>query len=227
MPASNTWNSLPVATLYYSRNPNPRLAVAVARFLRAPVTLEWAATFDPAHSARFRKLNPTLLLPILVEDGRSLWEADAIACRLSMMVKSDFWRMNSDLPDMIRWISWGKANFVQAVDMVHFEYGTKQRYNLGPIDMAMVAEGRERFQRSATQLDAHLEGKDFLLESGLSFADFRMASYLPYNDVAGLPVADYPNVNRWHQRLSLLSAWSDPFEGLDTPELPPLPPRRG
>ncbi len=36
--------------LYYSRNPNPRLALAVARYLDAPVTLEWAAPFHPDHA---------------------------------------------------------------------------------------------------------------------------------------------------------------------------------
>ena len=58
------------ATLYFSRNPNPRLAVAVARHLRADVRFEFASTFAPQNRERFRALNPTLLLPILVEDGR-------------------------------------------------------------------------------------------------------------------------------------------------------------
>lgn len=92
--------------LYYSRNPNPRLGLAVARYLDAPVTLEWAAPFDPAQSPRFRALNPALRIPILTEAGRApLWEADAIACRLSQITGSDFWRMGDEMPDMIRWIS--------------------------------------------------------------------------------------------------------------------------
>lgn len=213
--------------LYVSRNPNPRLAVAVARHLEAPVTLQWASTFDPAHSDFFRKLNPTLLLPILVEGGASLWEADAIACRLSMMVGGNFWRMDRDLPDMIRWISWGKANFVAAVDKVHFEYGTKQRYGFGPVDLNAVEDGLAAFHSSAAQLDGHLAGRDFLLDSGLSFADFRVASYLPFNDVACLPLSDYPALERWYGRLTALPYWADPFAGLDAPALPVVAPRLG
>jgi glutathione S-transferase len=211
-----------LATLYYSRNPNPRLAVAVARYLEAPVNFEWASPFDPAHSDRFRKLNPSLRIPILVENGKSLWEADAIACRLSMMVKSDFWRMDEDMPDMIRWISWGKINFVHGCDMVSFEYGTKQRYGIGPVDMAEVAKGLARFHESAMQLNAHLKGRDFLLDSGLSYADFRMATFLPFNDVMNLPLADYPNIERWNKALEAIPAWADPFLGLDAPLLPPV-----
>ena len=208
--------------LYYSRNPNPRLALAVARHLRAPVALEWAAPFSPDQAEKFKALNPSQSIPILVEQGQPLWEADAIACRLSMMVGSDFWRMDQDLPDMIRWISWAKAGFVHACDIVHYEVGTKQRYHPAPVDNAKVSEGLALFHQTAPQLDAHLLVRHHLLDSGLSYADFRMATFLPFNDVAGLPLSEYPNISRWHHRLLALPAWVDPFAGLNAPQLPPL-----
>lgn len=211
-----------MAVLYYSRNPNPRLAVAVARYLDAPVTLEWAAPFRPDQAERFLKLNPTQRIPILVEDDLALWEADAIACRLSQMVGSDFWRQGRDQPDMIRWISWGKETFVRACDMVQFELGTKRRYHHTPSDMALVAEGTARFHEAAAILDRHLEGRDWLCGTTPSHADFRMASFLPYNAIMRLPLTDYPAVAAWNDRLDAIPAWADPFEGLDAPELPPV-----
>jgi glutathione S-transferase len=210
-------------TLYFSRNPNPRLAVAVARHLAAPVTFEWAAPLAPGQAAKFVSLNPSLRLPILAENGGSLWEADAIACRLSQMTSSDFWRSGADLPDMIRWTSWARDHFMRACDMVHFERGTKQRYGLGPVDEALVAAGLSAFHESAAVLEAQLRRRDWLLASGLSYADFRMATFLPFNDVARLPLADHPAVEAWHRRLMALPAWADPFAGLDAPELPPVP----
>lgn len=210
------------AILYYSRNPNPRLAVAVARHLGSDVTFEFATPFHPAQSEKFRALNPSRRIPILLEDGHALWEADAIACKLSMQAGANFWRMDDALPEMIRWISWGKAYFVQACDVVHFERGTKQRYGFGPIDQAVLAQGLADFHTYAAQLDAHLIGRDYLLDSGLSYADFRMASYLAFNDAAGLPIADYSQIAAWYGRISALPAWADPFVGLDAPPLPPL-----
>ena len=213
-----------MATLYYSRNPNPRLAVAVARYLDAPVTLEWAAPFHPDQAARFLALNPTQRIPILVEeDGPPLWEADAIACRLSQLAGTDFWRNGRDQPDMIRWISWGKETFVRACDMVQFELGTKLRYEIGPTDPATVAEGLRQFHGAAPILDRHLQSRVWLTGHTPSHADFRMATFLPFNDVMGLPLSDYPALEAWHSRLAAIPAWSDPFQGLDTPELPAIP----
>jgi glutathione S-transferase len=50
-----------------------------------------------------------------------------------------------------------------------------------------------------------------------------MATFLPFNDVMGLPLSDYPALEAWHSRLAAIPAWSDPFQGLDTPELPAIP----
>jgi glutathione S-transferase len=208
--------------LFFSRNPNPRLAVAVARYLGVDIEYEFAAPFAPGQSERFRPLNPNLSIPILLDNGRSLWEADAIACRLSRNAHSDFWCTGHDEPEMIRWISWGKEKYVTACDIVHFERGTKQRYKLGPIDQQLVEEGLRRFSTAAIILEAELAGRDWLLGDALSYADFRMATFLPFNDVARLPLADYPAVARWYRRLEEIDAWRDPFEGLDAPGLPPI-----
>ena len=211
-------------TLYYSRNPNPRLAVAVARHLDAPVTLEWAAPFAPGQAERFLALNPGQRIPILVEEGAEpLWEADAIACRLAQIVGLDFWRQGLDQPDMIRWISWGKETFVRACDMVSFETGTRLRYGLGPQDPAVLAEGHRMFHEHAPILDRHLATRDWLTGTSPSYADFRMATFLPWNANMRLPLRDYPAITAWYARLESLPAWADPFRGLDAPELPPIP----
>jgi len=44
-----------------------------------------------------------------------------------------------------------------------------------------------------------------------------MATFLPFNDVARLPLGDYPRVESWHRRLMALPAWADPFAGLTRP----------
>lgn len=211
------------AILYFSRNPHPRLAVASARYLNAPVKYEWAAPLAPDQQERFRKINPNLRVPILVEGGASLWETDAIVCRLSQLAGSDFWRTGPEQPDMIRWISWGRGYFVHACDMVNFERGTKQRYKLGSVDERQIEKGLQLFHESAALLSDHLRGREWLVGDSPSYADFRMAAFLPYNDVAKLPLSNYPEIEKWYGRVARLEGWRDPFAGLVAPELPPVP----
>lgn len=208
--------------LYFSRNYNPRLAVAVARHLNSPVEFEFAAPFARGQREKFLKLNPNLSLPILVEGEATLWEADAIACRLSRLAGSEFWPTGDALPDLIRWISWGYWNFVRACDRVHFERVTKQRYGLGPIRCEVVEAGLNEFASSAAILEQHLADRDWLVGNDLTYADFRVACVLPFAEIAALPLADFPRVEAWHARLMKIPAWKDPFAGLDAPELPPI-----
>lgn len=208
--------------LYFSRNPNPRLAVAVARYLGAKIEFEFASPFAPGQAERYRPLNPNLSLPILVYGGKSLWEADAIACRLSRDAYSNFWRTGDDEPEMIRWLSWGKEQFAFACDTVHFERGTKQRYGIGPIDQARVEEGLRHFRTATAILEAVLSERDWLVGNSVSYADFRMATFLPFNEAARLPLDDHPSIVRWYRQLEEIDAWRDPFKGLDAPELPPV-----
>jgi glutathione S-transferase len=208
--------------LFFSRNPNPRLAVAVARHLNAEVEFEFASPFSPGESDKFRLLNPNLSLPILLDMGKALWETDAIACRLSRATGSDFWRTGDDEPEMIRWLSWGKENFMRACDMVHFELGTKRRYALGPIDHARLKEGISDFHTASRILDRELASREWLAGDSVSYADFRMAAFLPFNDVAKLPLEDYPSIRRWYDQLEDIDAWREPFDGLNAPDLPPI-----
>src|SRR5690606_23055775 len=128
----------------------------------------------------------------------------------------------ADEPDMIRWISWGKENFVRACDIVHFERGTKPRYDLGRLDPALVEKGLEQFRGAAVILEGALSARSWLLGDAVSYADFRTATFLPYNDVAKLPLDNYPELIRWYRQLEAIDAWRDPFRGLEAPELPPI-----
>ena len=125
--------------------------------------------------------------------------------------------MGEALPDVIRWISWGYWNFVRACDQFHFERATKQRYRLGPVRPDVVEEGLKEFASSAAILEQHLSARDWLVGERPTYADFRVGCVLPFADVAGLPVRDFPRVDAWRARLTEIPAWRDPFAGLDAP----------
>ena len=202
--------------LYYSHNLNPRVAVAVARHLQSPVEYVRARPFHPAQIEAFRKLNPNTRVPVLEEGGRSLWETDAIACRLAELAGSDFWRRDGSEPQMIQWISWATHHLTHAASVLYFEHVVIPQFppeRRPPAAGAAKLEGAlQEFRQFAAILDAHLEGRRWILDDGrLSYADFRVASSLPFAEKAGLPLAEFPNMARWHAGLMELEAWREPF----------------
>ena len=201
--------------LHFTRNLNPRVAVAAARHLKAPVKFVRANPRDPANIDSFRALNPNALAPVLEDDdGATLWETDAIACRLSALTGSDFWRIGPEQPKMIQWISWATHHLNRAADPVYFYRVVWPAFSRDPIDQGEVDRGLRDFSDHAAILDAALSGRRWLVGDRLSYADFRAATALPFAQAAGLPLEPFPAIRRWHERLLAIDAWRDPFAGL-------------
>ncbi len=200
--------------LYYSQNLNPRVAVCVARYLKSPVDYIAASPRDPANTEAFRAINPNTLVPVLVDGDRRLWETDAIACYLSRVAGSDFWRAGDDAPEMVMWLSWAAYHFNNAGGALYFDKLIRPRIGLEPADPKFVAQSLSDFREYAKVLDGELAGREWLLGDRLSYADFRVATPLPFAEGAGMPVEEFPNIVRWNARLTAIDAWREPFGGL-------------
>ena len=200
--------------LYYSRNLNPRVAVAVARYLEAPTEFIRASPRAPANEEAFRRINPNTLVPVLVEKDRTLWETDAIACRLAMLAGSDFWVTGADAPEFQMWLSWSTQHFTRAASVFYWEYVIKPMLGDLSVDNEALREGARDFHRYAAVLEEVLSERTWLINNGLSYADFRVATALPFAEASNLPVQEYPHIRRWHEQLCQLSAWRNPFDGL-------------
>jgi len=201
--------------LYYSTNLNPRVAVAVARHLKSPVEYIRASPRGPRYEDAFRPINPNTLVPVLVEGGKSLWETDAIACRLSQIAGSDFWPTGASLPETIRWLSWSKHHLTAKGDAYYFENFIKPKYLGLPPDPRVVEEAADGFHRYAKVLDDILASRRWLIEDRLTYADFRTATIMPFAKQAKMPVEGYKHIGEWAGRLDEIDAWRAPFEGLN------------
>jgi len=201
--------------LYYSKNLNPRVAVAVAKLLASPVEFVRASPRGPkADEEAFRSINPNTLVPVLVEGQRCLWETDAIACRLSALARSDFWPAGEALPELIMWLSWSAHHFTAAGGVFYFENIIRPQFSKTPADPETLRNAGHDFHRFASVLDETLANRTWLLEDRMTYADFRVASVLPFATAAALPISGYPNILKWHDRLNLVDAWRSPFENL-------------
>jgi glutathione S-transferase len=198
--------------LYYAETLNPRKACAVARHLDAPVdyvAVDLASGEN--RSPGFLALNPNGKVPVLQEGGRSLWEADAIMCRLSDAMGADLWPHDGRQVEVMRWLSFDARHFGRHAATLWFERLIKPLIGLGGPDEAAVEEADLSFRKFAKVLDAHLATRLYVVGDALSIADFALAAPLPYADAAAIPLAPFPAIRRWHDRLNRLAAWRDPF----------------
>lgn len=199
--------------LYYFDVLNPRKACAVARYLNSPVAFVRVDLGKGAHKTPdYLAINPNGKVPALQDGELKLWEANAIMCHLARKAKSDLWPRDEDGQiEITRWFSWGADHFNRHAGALYFEYIIKPRFDLGAPDDAAVEEAQGYVRACAAVLDGHLKGRKFLLGETLTVADFATAIALPYAAQARIPLTDFPNIMRWHDRLNDLPAWREPF----------------
>jgi glutathione S-transferase len=112
------------------------------------------------------------------------------------------------------WLSWSAHHFTRAASFFYWEYTMKPQIGLPPAPAPEIEEAAAEFHRFAGVLEGSLSNRSWLVGNRLTFADFRVATALPFADSSKLPVAGYPHILAWHDRLRRISAWENPFAGL-------------
>ncbi|MFA6229483.1 MAG: glutathione S-transferase family protein [Rhodanobacter sp.] len=199
--------------IYYSDVLSPRKACAVAKYLQLPIDYVFLRLDRGEHrTSEYLAINPNGKVPTLVDGERRLWEADAIMCHLARCAGSALWPHDpGGQIEILRWLSWNLQHFGRHAGELYFQHIIKPRFDIGAADTAVVTEAQNEFRRYAAVLDAHLQGRRWLVDERLSVADFAVAISLPYAERAQIPLDEFTHVRGWHDRLCELDAWREPF----------------
>jgi glutathione S-transferase len=199
--------------LYYFETLNPRKVCAVARYLNSPVDYRRIDLGKgEQRTPRFLAINPNGKVPVLEDGGLKLWEANAIMAYLAKAAASELWPSDTaGQIDLLRWLSWNSEHFTRHAGSLYFQHLIKPRFLEQAPDAKAVEEATGFFKQFAQVLDDHLRQRRYLLGDRLTIADFAVAVTLPYAQEAKIPVADFSAIARWHDRLSELPAWRQPF----------------
>jgi glutathione S-transferase len=157
----------------------------------------------------FTALNLNQRMPVLEEDGWSLWESNAIVQYLSDK-KPEAGLIPAGArgrADVNRWMFWESAHFDQACAILIFERFVKGLFGRGAPDPVEVEKGLAQFNRAAQVLDAHLKGRKFLCGDALTAADFAVGAPLIMAEPAQFPLEAYGEIRRWYAQLAALPGW--------------------
>jgi glutathione S-transferase len=193
-------------------SPNTWKVRAVAAHLGLRPDFEFVdLTRGQSRIAEFLALNPTGRTPVLVDGDFTLWESNAIMQYLASRTPNALWPNEARIrADIMRWQSWQLAHWSkEGCEPLLFERLVKKIMNLGAPDPAVVAKGTENFHREARVLDAHLAKQSYLVGKEPTLADFSVAAPLFHAQAAELPLAPYPHIRDWFERVSALPVWRE------------------
>jgi len=160
-------------------------------------------------SPAFLKLNPNHTIPTLVDGDLVLTDSMAIMLYLAEK-KPDGGLIPNDVKDRMRmhqWLAWNVTMLGPACGIFLFEKFVKGLLGLGDPDQKELAKGEERFRRFAKVLDEHLKGRDFIVGSSVTLADYAIGSWFVHAKGAGYPMEPFAEVSRWWSKFSATEAW--------------------
>ena len=191
-------------------SPRAFKVTAVAEHLGIPYETKLVDLGQGAQKTpEFSKLNPNQRMPVMEDGDFVLWESGAIMQYLALK-NPEAGLLSLEprrLADVTRWQCWDLAHWEAACAIFIFENAVKALFKIGDPDPVEIAKGEERFHRAAGVLNGHLKGKRHVADSRLTIADFALGASLNMTGLAKIPVAGYPEINRWYADLSALPAW--------------------
>ena len=76
----------------------------------------------------------------------------------------------------------------------------------------VIAFTKARLKPVYATLNAHLEGRDWIVGDGVTIADCACCGYLFYPEPFGFDRADWPNIDRWLNAIAALPGWQHPYD---------------
>jgi len=145
---------------------------------------------------------PSARIPFMEDGGVVLGESNAIMIRLASKTKNDLYPEDRARRDAVnQWLFWDVAHWTPAYQPIQFERLVKQFLGLGAADEAVVETTLVKFRREAACLDKALAGREFLVGSAPTLADFAVGCGLTHARAMDLPLPDYPNIAAWNARV--------------------------
>jgi glutathione S-transferase len=111
--------------------------------------------------------------------------------------------------EVLRWVLWDNHKLSSTAGLTRF------LMNFLPEDkrpQEVIAFNQGRLNGAYAVLNAHLEGRDWIVGDGITNADLSCCGYLYYPEPFGFDRSAYPNIDAWLTRLSDTPGWKAPYD---------------
>jgi glutathione S-transferase len=178
----------------------PRLLLALLErnYERVPVDIFAGETLTDAYVA----VNPARETPALeLDDGTVLTQSNAILWFLAE--GTTFLPQDSlERGQVVQWLFFEQERVMVGIGGARFRILTGRAPELIPARL-------ELGESALTMLEAHLEGRSYLVGDSCSIADLSNFAYAHVAQDAGFRLTDYPSVSGWLERVRALPRFID------------------
>jgi len=197
------------------------------RLVLAEKRLAFGLSSDRLEPEELFKLNPSGLLPVLVEsNGEKIVESNAIVEFLEEiepdppMIPGDAYLR----AEVRRMAAWFDTKFMSEVSgPIVYEKLDKRVMRLGQPDMSVIRRSLDSLRGHLDYLGDLIERRRWLAGDELSVADLAAAAHISCLDYFGdVPWSQHPRAKEWYQRIKSRPS----FRPLMADHLPGIPPPR-
>ncbi|GGG77131.1 glutathione S-transferase [Salipiger pallidus] len=147
--------------------------------------------------------------PVMVDGDVRLTQSGVI----QMYVTEKTGRFGGETPEeareVMRWCFWDNHKLSSQAGMTRFLMNFLPEAKR-PEGVIPFAQGRLR--AAYKTLDAHLEGREWMVGGGPTNADFSCCGYLFYPEPFGFVRSDWPQIDRWLSNIEGLDGWKHPYD---------------
>lgn len=157
----------------------------------------------------FRKLNPMGEVPVLVDGDEVITQSGLIQMHVTDKTGKFGGATAAEARDIMRWVLWDNHKLSSQAGMTRFlmNFLPEEKRNA---DVIAFAQGR--LAAAYAVLNAHLDGRDWIVGGGPSNADFSCCGYLFYPEPFGFDRAEWPAIDRWLSQIEALPGWRHPYD---------------
>jgi len=153
-------------------------------------------------------INPMGEAPVLIDGDIRLTQSGVIQQYVTDK-SGKFGGTEADKYEVLRWVLWDNHKLSSQTGMTRFlmNYLPEDKRPQPVIDFM-----QGRLKAAYSVLNAHLDGRDWIVGDGVTNADLSCCGYLYYPEPFGFERADWPHIDAWLTRLSQQPRWKHPYD---------------
>ena len=176
--------------------------------------LDWEPVFvdffnGGARSSEFRALNIMGEVPVLVDGDTVLTQSGVILDYISSKTGKLGGRSAAERREVLRWLFWDNhklsTQIVTTRFLMNFLAADKRPEGVIPFQQG-------RLKAAYAVLNDHLARRNWIAGEAQTIADLSCCGYLYYPEPFGFDRKDWPNIDRWLDRVAALPGWKHPYD---------------